>query len=114
LNAVFSDAVDGGASTIGVRDFDNFGIDGGANSFEDGLAGAFGGEVDGASALPVEGDVGLVGGDDGLDGLDDITLGEVVRFEVVGAFTRRLSSCSSSSVSDTGSIGRPFLLMPAT
>ena len=84
LNAIFGNPIDRSATTISCRALDDFGVDRSTNRFEHRLAGAFSCEIDGTGALPVEGDVSLVSGDEGLNGLDDVTLSKVVGFEVVG------------------------------
>ena len=84
MNAVFGNPINGGATTTRCGALDDFRVDGSADGFEHRLASAFSGEVNGAGALPVEGDVGLACGDKRLNGLDDVTLGEVVGFKVVG------------------------------
>src|SRR5690606_33534544 len=52
LDAVLGHAVDGVAAGGGVGAVDDLGIDGGAHGLDDALAGALGGEVDGAGAVP--------------------------------------------------------------
>ena len=68
----------------GIGRIDDFRIDAGADGFEDGLAGAFGGEVDGAGAIEVERDAGFVRGDEGEDDVADIAAGQVMRLQRIG------------------------------
>ena len=66
LDAVLGHAVDGGLAGRGIRAVDDLGIDAGLHGLEHGLAGALGGEVDGAGAVEVEVNAGLVRGDERL------------------------------------------------
>ena len=67
----------------GAGDVDDFRIETGADGFEDGLAGSFGREVDGAGAIEVERDAGLVRRDESEDNVADIAACEVVRLQRV-------------------------------
>ena len=49
---------------LAFRAVDDLGVDGSFHRFEHGLAGAFGGEVDGAGAVELEMDAGLARGDE--------------------------------------------------
>ena len=84
-DAVFGNAVDAGAAHGGVGAVDDLRVDAGLNGFQDGLAGALGGEVDGARPVEIEDDPGAVGHDEGQDHLGDVAAGlimELQRFEV--------------------------------
>ena len=85
-DSVFGHGGDFGNSGVGVGAFDDLGVDGGADRFEDRFAGVFGGEVDGAGTIEWERDACLVSGDEGENDVGDITAGEVVGFEVVGRY----------------------------
>src|SRR6185369_627980 len=67
----------------GVGAVDDAGIDGSLDGFEHGLAGAFGGKVDGAGAVEVEGDAGLARGNEGLDHHLNVAAGQEVRGKIV-------------------------------
>lgn len=82
---VFSDGIDFGDAGAGIRAIDDFRVNGSSDGFEDGLAGVLGGKIDGAGAVEGEGDAGFLGGDEGEDDIDDVTTGEVVGFELIGA-----------------------------
>ncbi len=84
-DAIFGDGVNfTTAAHFGMWAVDDFGVDAGADSFDNGFAGAFDGEVDGAGAIEVEGDASFVRSDEGEHDLGDVATGEVVGFELVG------------------------------
>ena len=60
---------------------DDFRIDAGADGFEDGLAGAFGREIDGAGAIEIERDAGFVRRDEREDDVVDVAAGEIMGLE---------------------------------
>src|SRR6266480_5809358 len=59
-DAILSDAVDGLPAHIRTGGIDHFRIDTGAHGFENGLAGPFGSQIDGASAIEIERNASLV------------------------------------------------------
>jgi hypothetical protein len=84
-DAVFGHGVDLAAPAhVRMRAIDDLGIDAGAHGFEDSLACAFAGEVDGASAIVVERDAGLVSGDEGQHDMRDLATCQEVRLKLVG------------------------------
>ena len=62
---------------------DDLGIDRGLDGFEHGFAGAFGGEIDGARAVEVEVDAGLLRGDERQHDHLDAAAGQVMGGEIV-------------------------------
>ena len=84
-DAIFGDGVDFATTAhVRVRAVDDLWIDAGAHGFEDGLAGAFASEVDGAGAVVVERDARFVRRDEGEHDVRHLTTGQEVRFELVG------------------------------
>lgn len=84
-DAIFGDGVDlAAAAHFRVRAVDDFGVNAGADSFDDGFAGAFDGEVDGASAVEIQRDAGFVCGDEGKDNLGDVATSKVVGLKGIG------------------------------
>ena len=65
----------------GARHIDDFRIDAGADGFEHGLAGAFGGEIDRTGAVEIERDASFVRRDEREDDVADIAAREIMRFE---------------------------------
>src|SRR5207253_756846 len=82
-DTVLGHAFDVGFAGGGIRAVDHLGIDGGLDGFEHGLAGALGGEVDGARTVEHEVDAGLFGGDEREHDHLDVATCEVVSGEVV-------------------------------
>ena len=66
---------------VGAGRVDDLRVDAGADGFEHGLAGALGGEIDGAGAVEIERDAGFVRGDEREDDLVHVAAGEIMRFE---------------------------------
>jgi hypothetical protein len=56
---------------------------GSTDGFDDALARSLGGKVDGAGAIPIERDAGLLRGNERLDGGDHIATCQKVRFDVI-------------------------------
>ena len=58
-------------------------VDAGADGLEDGLACAFGGEIDRAGPVKIERDAGFVRGDESEDDVADVAAGEIMSLERV-------------------------------
>ena len=80
-DAVLGYAVDGGAAHRRVGHIDHFGIDAGAHRFEHRFARAFGREIDGAGAIEIERDAGLVRRDQREDYLAYVAPRQIMRFQ---------------------------------
>ena len=86
-NAVLGHAIDRGSAHRRVGHIDHFGINAGADRFEHSFAGALGREVDGAGAIEIERDAGLVRRDQREDYLTHIAPRQVMRFQwIAGNF----------------------------
>ena len=84
LDAILRHAIDGGAAALGIGAVNDLGVDRSAHGLDHGLAGALRREVDGAGAVPIEHDAGLLRGDERLHGRDHVATGEVVGRNLVG------------------------------
>ena len=69
---------------VGIGAVDDLGVDAGLHGLEHVAAG----QVDGGGLLEGQVDVGLVGGDQRVDHVDDVAAGQVVGFQLVGARAR--------------------------
>ena len=82
----------------GIGHIDHFGIDAGAHRFEHSFAGALGREVDGAGAIEIERDAGLVRRDQREDHLAHISPRQVMRFQWIAGNFDSGFYCSDSIV----------------
>src|ERR1043166_9631307 len=80
-DAVLGDAVDCRSSHRWIRRVDHFRINTRAHGLKHGLAGAFGRQIDRASAIEIERNASLIRGDQSENYLSDIAPGEIMRFE---------------------------------
>jgi hypothetical protein len=101
-DTVLGDAVDGALAGGGPRAVDDARIHAGADGVKDGLAGAGGGEVDGAATVEVELDPGLVRGDEGADHLVHVTPREKVRFQLGRGYLNPCADGGDAGVDDEG------------
>ena len=85
MDAVLGNAIDGRTTTLRIGAIDDLRINGGPHGLRDALARTLGRKVDGACALPTEGDAGFLRRDDRMDGRHDVAAGEEVGFDRVDA-----------------------------
>jgi hypothetical protein len=97
-DAVLGHAVNGGAAHRRVGHIDHFGIDAGAHRFQHRFARALGREVDGAGAIEIERDAGLVRRDQREDHLAHISPRQVMRFQWIAGNFDSGFYCSDSIV----------------
>ena len=92
-DAVLGHPVNGDFAGGGIRTVDDLRINGGFHGFEDGFAGAFGCQINGASAVEFETDAGLFCRNERQHDHFNVAPGQIMRGKVVnGHFQSRFDS----------------------
>src|SRR5204863_8584904 len=106
-DAVLGHAINGDPAQTGSGAIDDSWVNGCPDSFNDGFAGALGGEVNGAGPIKDQIDAGLSGGNEGEHYHRHVAPGQKMRRKIVNANIQTRSNSSDAVVYDQGRRNSP-------